>query len=173
MPPPHKKRVPSSAIGAFIDPSQIDALLSDVLPDDEDRAWVLRCILDEGPAHHRGANFILLSLLGRVLERLPAGVKPDPSEEAPVPIRMPPHHRHHHHGPHHERTGDDVFPLGVPIDVLAEVSAERRDVEPMLDCLTDGPPQHALANAAMIHLLRTILQRLDAPAPATPKKKAK
>src|SRR5579862_5292836 len=54
----------------FIDPSRIDALLVTAVPDAEDRAFVVRCILGEGPAHHRGANYVLVRLLGLLVERL-------------------------------------------------------------------------------------------------------
>ena len=63
--PPHR-HVPPSAITSFIDRARIDQLLAPWLPDAADREFVLRCILDEGPAHHRGANYVLLALLVRI-----------------------------------------------------------------------------------------------------------
>lgn len=160
MPPPHKhRRIPSSAIASFIRHESIDALLAPYVPDPRDREWVVRCMLDEGPAHHRGANYVLLSLLGEILARLPApAAPPPPGREVRVPMRVPPHLR---------RQDDDAqFPIGVPehaLDLLAP--AGSREQAAMLDCLTDGPPQHSLANAAMVHLVTSILARLPA-APA-------
>jgi hypothetical protein len=60
--PPHDRHVPSSAIASFIDAARIETLLAPWIPDP----------LGEGPAHLRGANFVLLRLLGLVLERIPA-----------------------------------------------------------------------------------------------------
>lgn len=153
-PPPKHPRLPASAIGAFIRPGEIEALLEPFVPDAGDREWVVRCVLDAGPAHHRGANYVLLALLGRVLERLPPA---EPATEAPqatpVPMRVGPHDH-----------GGEVYPLGVPRDVLdALAPAGSRQQAAMIDCLTDGPPQHALANAAMVQLIREILRRLPDP----------
>ena len=39
---------------------------------------------------------------------------------------------------------------------------DQSRLEAMIDCLTDGPPQHALANVAMVTLLTEILSRLKA-----------
>ena len=36
------------------------------------------------------------------------------------------------------------------------------ELESAIDCLTDGPPQHALANVLMVTLLQRILTRLKA-----------
>ena len=66
MPPPHRN-APSAA---FIDGARVDALLVGAVPDDEDRAFIVRCVLGEGPAHHRGANYVLLQLLGMIVDRL-------------------------------------------------------------------------------------------------------
>lgn len=157
-PPPHERHVPSSAISGFIDRSRIDALLERFVPDVASRAFVLRCMLEEGPAHHRGANYVLLALLGEVLERLPAsGGAPgsSESESLEVPMRLPPHLR---------KPGEQKsYPLKLPLRPLEQVVAkEGRDLDAVVDCLTDGPPQHALANVAMVALLGEILARLEA-----------
>lgn len=151
--PPHERHVPSSAIASFIDPARIDALLAPWVPEQEARAFVVRCILGEGPAHHRGANFVLLSLLGRALEALPASAATSPGHQREVPMRLPPHLREA--GPKH-------YPLRLstaPLEQLAR--GDERAVDAMVDCLTDGPPQHALANVAMVTLLGELLARLN------------
>jgi hypothetical protein len=163
-PPPKHRRIPSSAIGGFVRRDEIDALLTRFVPDESDRAWIVRCVLDEGPAHHRGANYVLLSLLGQVLARLPpglaAGAEPVArAREVRVPMRVHPHHDHHDP----DRDEDATFPLGVPLAPLDRLAPrDSREQAAMIDCLTDGPPQHALANAAMVHLLDEILHRLPA-----------
>lgn len=145
-------RSPSSAIGAFIDSKAIDALLEPYIADAGDRAWVVRCMLDTGPAHHRGANFVLLSLLGHVRDKLPAGEERDGGPAVPIPMRVP----------ERAESEDTNFPLGVPLRAIERLApAGSRDADAMIDCLIDGPPQHALANAAMAQLLADILARLD------------
>src|SRR5678815_1468409 len=88
MPPP---RHASSA--TFIDPARVDALLAGAVPDDEDRAFVVRCILGEGPVHHRGANYVLLLLLGMVVDAV--GGADTAALRArgtlPVAMKVPPH----------------------------------------------------------------------------------
>ena len=130
---------------------RIDAILAPWVPDPAGRAFVLRCILAEGPAHHRGANYVLLALLGRIVD---AGGPPDDARGScvPVPLRLPPHLE--------GALDDDAFPLALttrPLDALAPPGSPEQAA--MIDCLTDGPPQHALANAAMVALLGVLLER--------------
>ncbi len=153
--PPHERHVPSSAISRFIEPQRLEELLTPWVPDEAERAFVVRCMLAEGPAHHRGANYVLLSLLGRVLERLPAGASvPAPGgEPLEVPMRLPPHLA--------KGSQPKSYPLPLPSAPLEQLAPRgSRDFEAMVDCLTDGPPQHALANVAMVALLAEILARL-------------
>lgn len=156
--PPHDRHVPSSAIAGFIDRARIEQLLTPWLPDAESRAFVVRLILGEGPAHHRGANFVLLALLGRVLEALPAPpAQPtspsSSSEHLDVPLRLPPHLAREA-GPRH-------YPLRLPTAPLQTLSGgDARAFEAMVDCVTDGPAHHALANVAMVTLLSEVLARL-------------
>jgi hypothetical protein len=153
---PHPR--PTSA--AFIDPSRVDALLAGVLPDPADRAFVVRCILGEGPAHHRGANYVLLLLLGMVVEGLGgadiAGLRARGT--LPVPMKVPPHLK---------RPGSLMaYPLGLPTGPLEKLAAAGSfEQAAMADCLMDGPPQHALANAAMLWLIGAALERLGASQP--------
>jgi hypothetical protein len=153
-PPPadatRRRHVPASAITAFVDPAPIDALLRPFVPEDEARAFVVRCVLGEGPAHHRGANFVLLQLLGRVLERHGAPATSAPGEQVAIPIRLPPRLAEGH--------DDGDYPLRFPRRVVERLAPDDAGVQAaMIDCLTDGPPQHALANAAMLCLLDALL----------------
>lgn len=149
-PPRHHHHVPSSAITAFVDRPRIDALLAPWVPDAADRAFVVRCILGEGPAHHRGANFVLLALLGQLVEREGRAPGADPAAVA-VPLRLPPHLAE-------AREEEDAYPLAMPTRPIERLAARgTREFEAMVDCLTDGPPQHALANAAMLALLDALL----------------
>lgn len=121
-----------------------------------DRALVARCLLDVGPAHHRGANYVLLRLLGMVLERLGSeGAQPvSSSASVGIPLRVPP--------PFASHRPESYFPLQLPTAALSLLaSADTRTIDSMVDCLSDGPPQHALANAAMVCLLEAILNRLE------------
>jgi hypothetical protein len=145
-----RRLLPSSAITGFIDRDRIDALLAPWVPDAPARAFVVRCMLDEGPAHHRGANYVLLSLLGQLLERAGPG-DPPPGPTAPVPLRVAPYQG--------EELGHPEYPLALPLRPLERLARTPRDLEAMIDCLTDGPPQHALANAAMVALLDALLAR--------------
>jgi hypothetical protein len=150
---PHHRRAPAQGLSGFVDERAIDAVLAPFVPSAPARAFVLRALLREGPAHHRGANFVLLRLLGLVAERLGAtGVS---GEVLPFAMRLP---------PHLEGDADDAtWPLGVPARALARLATPgSREHETMFDCVTDGPPQHAVANVAMLTLLEAVLERLEA-----------
>ncbi len=158
---PKHRHVPSSAIASFIDRQRIDRLLTHWIPAEEDRAFVVRCLLDEGPAHHRGANYVLIALLGELLAAA-GGAAPGATQPAEVaekdlvavPMRLP---------PHLAGGGDDgVFALRFPRRQLERLApAGSTAHEAMIDCLTDGPPQHSLANAAMMCLLSELLVRAE------------
>jgi hypothetical protein len=52
--------------------------------------------------------------------------------------------------------------LAVPTGLLERLAPRgSREFEAMVDCLTDGPPQHALANVAILALLAELLARLE------------
>lgn len=149
---PPIRHVPKSAITAFIDHGRIERLLAAWIPEAQDRAFVARCMLDEGPAHHRGANFVLLALLGELASRLAVAgaLQPSPGEErVPVPMRLPPHLA--------GSVEDGVYPLQFPRKVLDVLTPDEPARQAMIACLVDGPPQHSLANAAMLCLLSTLL----------------
>jgi hypothetical protein len=151
-------RIPPAAVAAFIDSARVDALLEPIVPDAEDRAFVVRCVLSEGPSHHRGANFVLLSLLGALVESLGKGEVESLRARGtvPVPMRVP---------PHLARPGSMMaYPLALPtgpLDRLAPPGSLEQAA--MAECLTDGPPQHALANAAMVWLLGAALEKVGRP----------
>jgi hypothetical protein len=152
-PPPPHRHVPSSAISGFIQPEQIEQLFVEVIPDPADREFVVRCMVGEGPAHHRGANYVLLALLGRVSSAAGATTATE-GEAVPVRMRLPPHLRAH--------TGDARYALPLYTGALRELAGgDERKLEAMVDCLTDGPPQHALANVAMVALLEGLLRRFQ------------
>jgi hypothetical protein len=148
-------RTPSAAT-AFIDSTRLDALLAGVVPDDQDRAFVVRCILGEGPAHHRGANYLLLMLLGKVVEGLDGADMEALRARGttPVPMKV---------SPHLARPGSLMaYPLDLPTAPLERFApAGSPEQAAMAECLTDGPPQHALANAAMMWLIGAALDRLE------------
>lgn len=143
--------VPASEIAAFIEPETIDELLTPWLPDAGERAMIVRCLLDVGPAHHRGSNYVLLRMLGLLLKK--HGTTPTQDlglASAPIRLRIPP--------TMDATTEPAAYPLGEPTAVLARLApAGSRAWAAMIDCLSDGPPQHSLANAAMLLLLDALL----------------
>jgi hypothetical protein len=152
--------LPASRILGFVDEAQLDGWLAPLVPDAADRAFVVRCLVGEGPIHHRGSNFILLALLGRAVQA--HGGLPPVQAGAAVPMRLPPHLA--------EGVEDSAYPVQLPVRALRELAGgdsegagERLDA--MIDCLTDGPPQHALANVVMVALLEGLLPAAPAGVP--------
>lgn len=147
-----RARASASDITAFIRHEEIERLLRPLIPDGGERALVLRALLDVGPLHHRGANYILLRLLGLLLERSGRVLAPvGGAETVPIPLRLPP--------PLVSGHEDVQFPLRLPMRVLERLAAPgSRELGAMVDCLIDGPPQHSLANAAMLCLIEALLQ---------------
>jgi hypothetical protein len=147
------RHVPSSRALSFVDRPALDSLLAPLVPGQADRQFVLRCLLDEGPLHHRGANDLLVRLVGRVLERVPGDDVP--AEGVRVPLRLPPHLE--------GQVEEGHFPLTLPTGALrALLGNDEAALEAAVDCLTDGPPQHALANVVLVALLERVLTRLEA-----------
>lgn len=142
---------PSLAEGfAFIDRARVSALLEPFVPDRQDRDFVVRCLLDEGPLHHRGANFALLGAIGLLLK-----ARPEPSPQTrPVPMRLPPHLRDQA-----DPTSQE-YPIRLATGLLARLAPEGSPAfEGMVAALLDGPPQHALANVAMLCLLDAVARQ--------------
>lgn len=151
--PKHDKRHPASRALRFVDPAALDAQLATLVSGKAEREFVRRCLIDEGPLHHRGANYLLLRLLGRVLEKVPGTDAPVVGEA--VPMRLPPHLE--------DEVEEGHYPLQLPTAALRELLGDDAPaLEAAIDCLTDGPPQHALANVVMVALLERLLARLDA-----------
>ncbi len=152
-PPPHAHRS-QSAVTRFIRPEEIDAILEPWVPDPEDRRFLTRCLVEEGPLHHRGANFVLLRLLGDLARALsPGPERAAPGPGLPVPMRLPPHLR---------PDGDDdaVYPIRLPVRAVERLAPRgSRDFDAIVDCLADGPPQHAVANVLMATVLDALLER--------------
>ena len=66
-------------------------------------------------------------------------------------MRLPPHLA--------EAAEDSHYPLRLPLDALRVLAGgDTARLDAMVDCLTDGPPQHALANVVMVSLLDRLLQ---------------
>jgi len=150
-----QNRTPSGT-AAFIDSSRLDARLAGMVPDDQDRAFVVRCIIGEGPAHHRGVNYVLLELLSTVVDAL-GGADVEALRArgtVPVPMKV---------SPHLARPGSLMaYPLDLPTAPLERLApGGSPELSAMAACLTDGPPQHALANAAMMWLIGAALDRLE------------
>lgn len=153
--PKHHRHVPASKALRFVDRRALDAVLAPLVPEATERAFVARCLVEEGPLHHRGANYLLVSLLARALAKVPGADAPP--DGVRVPMRLPPHLE--------DEVDDGAFPLALPTAALAELAGGDDDeLEAMVDCLTDGPPQHALANVVLVALLERLLRRLEAKA---------
>lgn len=150
----------------MIDRGRLDDLLTPWIAEPAERAFVVRCIAAEGPIHHRGASYVLLALLGEALAAAPArdrdpGAAAREEPTAPVPLRLPPHLQDH-------ARGEREYPLRLPLQPLQRLAGAGAGadaaVAAMADALVDGPPHHALANAAMVCLLGELLARLQGPA---------
>lgn len=152
--PPHG--APRSAVAAILDVDALEAILAPWVADPAERRFVARVIVGDGPIHHRGASYVLLRLLGEALAAAggaPADVGVGPSMG--VPLRLPPHLA--------ERArGDAEYPLRLPTAALERLAGgDPAAVAAMAECLTDGPPHHALANAAMVCLLDALVQKMS------------
>lgn len=165
---PHARRTgpkePSGGRRRALDAGPIDAALVEIVPDARDRAFVLRCVLEEGPRHHRIASWALLRMLAAVLAEV-GGANPGATEgaSAPLGMRLPPSVA--------ASSEDAEFPIGLPTGMLRSVLSED-EATLAVECLTDGPPHHALANAAMTWMLQAIYERVQhGRSPSQPPKK--
>lgn len=144
MPPirPPVRRLPASRVLSFIDANKLERILIALLPDPQERAFVQRSILEEGPIHHRGANWILLALLAEQLKQ----TNRLENKGAEVSMRLPPHLA--------DKVDEAAYPLRLPTEPLEQLAqGDPEQVAAMVDCLTDGPPHHALANVLMVQLI--------------------
>lgn len=152
-PPHHGPKAHGGRRGVALDAGAIDAALVAIVPDARDRAFVLRCVLEEGPRHHRVASWALLRLLAAVLAEVGGAdeaTRDGPSE--PLGMRLPPSVA--------ASTDDAEFPIGIPTRMLRDVMDEG-EATLALECLSDGPPHHSLANAAMTWMLEAIYERVQ------------
>jgi len=155
MPPrlPSHHRLPSSAVAGFIDPRALGELVGPLVGKTGGVDFLVRCLVGEGPVHHRGANWVLLTLLGQAAKAAGATLAP-PAETLDVPLRLPPHLTHDE--------DEQNYPLGLTLKPLERLANRNsREFEAMVDCLTDGPPQHVVANMAMVALLGALLDALE------------
>lgn len=121
--------------------------------DARDRAFVMRCILDEGPLHHRVASWALLRMLASLIESSGGSSQELAAvETAPLAMRLPPNVA--------SASDEPEFPIGLPTRLLRETLGDA-DLPLAVECLTDGPPHHALANAAMAWLIEALAHELS------------
>ncbi len=151
---PSGRRRDRSDPASFMRPEVVAAALEPWVPDERDREFVVRVILDEGPAHHRGSSFVLLALLAELVRRRGARA----SSQGPVePVRM-------HLPPHVASQVDGTYPLALPLEPLRALAPDDPSaLRAMAECLVDGPAHHALANAACVALLGALLDPSAAP----------
>lgn len=148
-PSPHG--LAASKVLGFVDEARMYRVLADLVPDVADRRFVYRCLVGEGPIHHRGANYILVALLAQALDALGVPLA-DASRSTgiAVPMRLPPYLA--------ETVEEGAYPITLPTQALSQLAAgQAEQVAAMVDCLTDGPPQHALANVIMVTLIERLL----------------
>lgn len=71
-------------------------------------------------------------------------------------MRLPPHLE--------DEVDEGDYPLRLPVEALKQaIGDDGAALEAAIDCLTDGPPQHALANVVLVALLERVLLRLERP----------
>lgn len=145
--PPHR----GAPLG--LDRERLSDALAALLPDARDRAFITRCLLDEGPDHHRGASYALILLAAHARSLIDVdAVAPSPG--TPVPMRV---------SPTRGAGETPVYPLAVPDSAVARIAADDAHLAGALAaCLVDGPPHHALANAALVTLLEALIRALEA-----------
>jgi hypothetical protein len=67
-----------------------------------------------------------------------------------------------------------AYPLALPTGPLGRLAPSGTPEQAaMAECLSDGPPQHALANAAMMWLLGTALDRVEEHGPVSSRASAR
>lgn len=96
----------------------------------------------------------MLLLLEALLRRLPPPAGEPAGPAVPVPMRLPPHVAEE------IDPRDGHYPLAMPTGALQDLGLSPGEVDALVDCLLDGPPHHALANAVMVAMLTEALQRV-------------
>lgn len=133
-----------------LDVERLAKRLEPWLPKKADRDFVLRCVLDEGPTHHRGSNYVLITLLAHLASLRNAKAPRPPFR--PFEMRLPPHLE--------DEVEERHWPLELPERALELVGERDRSfMDALADCLTDGPPQHAVANVLMVQLLTSLIEQ--------------
>lgn len=154
-PPPRRDRTAASAIALVLDAERLETALGPMIPDPEERGFIIRCIIGEGPIHHRAASYALIALAAELARRI-GGQAPAPSETlaAAVPMRMP---------PHLATAEAPAYPLALDVAGIERIAAGDQGVRRVLiDAATDGPPHHALANVVLLNLLTAMLRGSEA-----------
>ena len=97
-------------------------------------------------------------MLAEVLDAL-GGADPAIREIAaePIVMRLPPNVA--------AAAAEPEFPITIPTQTLNAVLTSE-EAKLALECLRDGPPHHALANATMAWMIEAIFQRLTPRPPA-------
>lgn len=165
-PPPHaphpatRSPIPSprrSPVGlsSLVRADELADALAPFVSDEEDRAFVARCIATEGPSHHRIASSALLRLLAEALRAAGGAPGTGRDDDLPVAFRLPPHLDRH-------ADEDAHYPLRLSRRAIERLApAGSREAETIADSLADGPAHHALANVAMVNLLDALIERLS------------
>jgi len=158
MPPPHHHhdRTAASAIALVLDPERLARVLEPWVPNASERTFLVRCIIGEGPIHHRGASYALLAVAGLIAERLGISAPATDAAGLHVPMRLP---------PHLEQPGQEppAYPIRLDPSGLDRLAAGNAGISQVLtDAVTDGPSHHALANVALLNLLSAILRHVEA-----------
>lgn len=156
-PHPHD-RASAAAVAQALDAERLERILWPWLPDPRERSFVVRCILGEGPIHHRVASYALIALAGLIAERLRVAPTAPVAMGVKVPMRL---------SPGQERPYGETPAYPLPLDDigLAAVTRGRHDLQDALtSAVIDGPPHHALANVALLNLLGAILAHIESSA---------
>jgi hypothetical protein len=150
-PPEHKPKKHKLA-----DKHALARALAGIVVDQDDRDFIARCIAREGPPHHQGASFVIITLARQIAERM--GASPSPHRGPRPSMKVPPHHAR-------DDNDEREFAIALPVSAIARVERDPERARALIECLLDGPTHHALANVAMVALLESILAELDREAP--------
>lgn len=148
--PPPKPHAPD-AKRRIADRKRIESALEGLVPDDEDREFIARCIAREGPPHHQAASYAIIAMMASLVERLDAKRAP---QKGPRPAMKV--------SPHHEPDEDEhEFAIRLPRRAIERIEPDPKRADALVEALLDGPTHHALANVAMVALLDAAIARLE------------